>query len=146
MHSLVASVYSSNLSLQAALFKLQDNLKVLAWPFSPSLNVWSNSMYFTAYNTKSIKNFIPLCIYLNCIEIHLCMIYLCIQGFKLLSHRLRSRKQTFSYFFDARLKFWALNRRFPSCFFCSQASSFSWVSIFQNGFSCSPKLRKIDYR
>ena len=45
-----ASMYSPNFSLPAALFKLQDKRKVLSRCFSSSLNEWSNSMYFTAYN------------------------------------------------------------------------------------------------
>lgn len=49
VQSLEASKYSPILNLQAALFKLQVNLKEAARFFSSSLKVWSNSMYFKAY-------------------------------------------------------------------------------------------------
>jgi hypothetical protein len=55
VHSIEASRYSPNLSLQAALFKLLDNHSAFATDFSSSLKEWSNSTYVAACKLQILQ-------------------------------------------------------------------------------------------
>lgn len=130
VHNFTDSLYSLSFSLHAALLRLQVIFSNLAACFSSSLNEDSYSINFTAWNRKQTKS--PL-------KLNSCLTLYHFKSIRLGSFHLFTFF-TFSYRLDALWYLPALNNIFPSSFFFPAASSFSWLFMSHDSFSCTKRL------